>query len=196
MKTTNKMSKIAILVECALMIGIATVLSLISVQIFPFGGSTTAFSTLPIVLASIRHGGKWGLGTAIIYGLVQMFMGFQFVVTVPVPTVFYMILCALLDYVLAYALLGLAGPISNKLGGSTKAIAASIAITGSLRFLCSFISGLLIWNQWQMYGWPVWLHSLVYNLTWCAPDVIIVIIAVVLLARVKVLGLVKNKNIQ
>ena len=53
-------SKTRVLVECALMIAIGTVLSNIKFFTLPNGGSVTALSMLPFVLVSFRHGIKWG----------------------------------------------------------------------------------------------------------------------------------------
>ena len=51
-------SKTRILVECALMIAIGTVLSNIKFFTMPNGGSVTLLSMLPFVLVSYRHGAK------------------------------------------------------------------------------------------------------------------------------------------
>ena len=48
-------SKTRILVECALMIAIGTVLSNIKIFTMPNGGSVTLLSMLPFVLVSFRH---------------------------------------------------------------------------------------------------------------------------------------------
>ena len=49
-------SKTRILVECALMIAIGTVLSNIKFFTLPNGGSVTLLSMLPFVLVFFRHG--------------------------------------------------------------------------------------------------------------------------------------------
>ena len=56
--------KTTILVEGALMIALATVLSFTRVFTLPWGGSVTLLSMLPIVLFSIRRGIKAGLGVS------------------------------------------------------------------------------------------------------------------------------------
>ena len=172
------------------MVALAFALSLVPFIKLPWGGSVTLFSTLPIVLMSLRHGMKWGLGTATVYGLLQAVQGMGSIVAIPAKTLPVMALCALLDYILAYAVLGFTGPIAHRFKNPTAGLAIGIAATGFLRFFCSFMSGLLIWNQWAWYGWPVWLHSLVYNIAWCLPDVGIVLLASLLLSRVKQLGLI------
>lgn len=69
-------SKTRILVECALMIAIGTVLSNIKIFTMPNGGSVTLLSMLPFVLVSFRHGVKWGLFTGFVNGCLQMLLGF------------------------------------------------------------------------------------------------------------------------
>ena len=69
-------SKTRILVECALMIAIGTVLSNIKLFTMPNGGSVTLLSMLPFVLVSFRHGVKWGLFTGFVNGCLQMLLGF------------------------------------------------------------------------------------------------------------------------
>ena len=63
---SNSYSKTRILVECALMIAIGTVLSNIKIFTMPNGGSVTLLSMLPFVLVSFRHGVKWGLFTGLV----------------------------------------------------------------------------------------------------------------------------------
>ena len=88
-------SKTRILVECALMIAIGTVLSNIKFFTLPNGGSVTLLSMLPFVLVSFRHGVKWGLFTGFVNGCLQMLLGFW---APPTPTFLYFLGEVLLDY--------------------------------------------------------------------------------------------------
>ena len=98
-------SKTRVLVECALMIAIGTVLSNIKIFTMPNGGSVTLLSMLPFVLVSFRHGVKWGLFTGLVNGCLQMLLGFY---APPAPGLLPLVGMILLDYVLAFTLLGLA----------------------------------------------------------------------------------------
>ena len=49
------------LTEGAVMIALATVLSMIKLAEFPYGGSITAASLFPIALIAYRHGTAFGL---------------------------------------------------------------------------------------------------------------------------------------
>ena len=79
-------SKTRILVECALMIAIGTVLSNIKFFTMPNGGSVTLLSMLPFVLVSFRHGAKWGLFTGFVNSCLQMIMGFYLLPLPPSST--------------------------------------------------------------------------------------------------------------
>ena len=98
-------SKTRILVECALMIAIGTVLSNIKIFTMPNGGSVTLLSMLPFVLVSFRHGVKWGLFTGFVNGCLQMLLGFW---APPTPTFLYFLGEILLDYIVAFMALGTA----------------------------------------------------------------------------------------
>ncbi|MDL2293222.1 energy-coupled thiamine transporter ThiT [Ruminococcaceae bacterium OttesenSCG-928-D13] len=187
MKHPSQMSRTAILVEGALMVALAFVLSMIPFIELPWGGKISFFSTLPIFMMSLRHGGRWGVGTAAVYSLAQLLQGMEHVVVV--GTLFAMVLCALLDYVVAYTVLGFAGPISRRFKSPTTGLVAGIAITGLGRYICSFFSGWILWGSWAWEGWPAWGYSLAYNALWCLPDLAIVLVAAVLLSRVKALGM-------
>ena len=56
-----KKEQIHAMTEGAVMVAVATVLSLIRFIKFPFGGSVTLLSMFPIILYSIRRGVKKGL---------------------------------------------------------------------------------------------------------------------------------------
>ena len=68
-------SKVLRLVESALLLAIATVLSMIKLLDMPYGGSVTACSALPILLIAYRHGTGWGLFTGLVYSLLQLLLG-------------------------------------------------------------------------------------------------------------------------
>ena len=93
------------MVECALMIALGTILANIKIYELPNGGSITLFSMVPFILVSFRHGVKWGLFTGFVNSLLQMLLGFY---APPAPGLLPLVGMILLDYVLAFTLLGLA----------------------------------------------------------------------------------------
>ena len=154
------------LTESAIMIAIATVLSLLKIDL-PFGGGVTIVSMLPIVIISHRWGWKWGLLTAFVYSLIQLLMGLD---NVGYAESFIMAVgIILLDYVIAYSVIGLSGIFDGPLGKTRKSLAVGIAVTFCLRFVCHLITGAWIWGVWMpetfmnMTMTNPWIYSFLYN---------------------------------
>jgi len=194
MKPPSQMTRTAILVEGAMMVSLGFVLSIIPFFHMPWGGSITCFSTLPLIVMSFRHGLKWGVSAAAVFGVVQSLMGVGSIAAA--GSFGAMILCALLDYFFAYAAVGLSGPIANSMAryvaNPIARLVTGIVSTGLMRLFCSFLSGVLIWGAWAPEGTPVWLYSLTYNAGWCLPDMAIVLAAAVALSlahNMRILGL-------
>jgi thiamine transporter len=174
-------SKTRILVECALMLALATVLSKIEIPLWMQGGSITLASMLPILIVSFRHGVGWGLLTAFTHSLIQMMMGFHNVLYA--TTLAAQIGCILLDYVLGYTVLGLAKAFGSRFKSRVAGVAAGSSAVIALRFVFSFISGILLWGGYAPEGTPVWIYSLTYNGGYMLPELIITVAAAVLLAK-------------
>jgi thiamine transporter len=186
-KTENKTR---VLTESAMCVAVAVVLSLFALlPHLPWGGSVTPAATLPIIVVSLRHGVKWGVAAALAFSLTQLLLGFSNVVAVPAQTLGSMVLCALLDYVLAYTVLGLAGSIARRFARRAAGLAVAILATGLGRYLCSVVSGIVLWGAYAWEGWSVAPYSLAYNAIWCWPDVVIALIAGLLLLRVPALDI-------
>ena len=64
------------LVECAIMIALATVLSMVKLAELPYGGSITIASMLPIAIIAYRRGMGWGLGSAFVYAVFWVLIRF------------------------------------------------------------------------------------------------------------------------
>ena len=73
---SSSYTKTRIMVECALMIALGTILANIKIYELPNGGSITLFSMVPFILVSFRHGVKWGLFPGFVNCLLQMLLGF------------------------------------------------------------------------------------------------------------------------
>lgn len=154
------------LTESALMIAVATVLSMIKFDL-PFGGGVTLVSMLPLILISHRWGWKWGLMTAFVYSLIQLLLGLD---NVGYATSFVQALGVIfLDYVIAYTVIGLSGFYDGPLGKTQKSVAVGIAVSFVLRFVCHLISGAWIWGAWvpetfmNMTMTNPWQYSFLYN---------------------------------
>ena len=149
-------------VESALFIALATVLSLIKIDL-PFGGGVTVVSMLPIVFCSHRWGWKWGVATAFVYSALQLVLGLNNVSYVTSAVMVFGVI--FLDYIIAYTFIGLSGIFGN----TRKAVFFGILLSFTLRFLCHLITGAWIWGEWMpeefmnMTMTNVWFYSFLYN---------------------------------
>lgn len=172
------------LTETAIMLALAVLFSYVTVFQAPMGGSITAFSQVPIVLIGYRYGFKWGAGTGVIYGVLEMLLqglgNFAYVKGFAA----YLILI-LADYVVAFMVLGIGGAIFRKvIKNQTLALALGGAVASLLRFICHFISGVTIWGEYAD-GWKsVWAYSFGYNGFYMLFEGILTVIGVVVLSLV------------
>lgn len=174
-----KKQKLNILAECAVMVALGFVLSLVKIWEMPFGGAVTLVSMLPVCLVSLRHGIKWGLGTAFVYSATQAFVsgahGWGLSVRV-------LIVCYLLDYIIAFTCLGLAGVFKGKkLPGQIL----GIILVCFIRFLCHYISGVTIWSSSALESGFTnpYLYSLAYNGLYMLPETVFTVIGSVAVMR-------------
>ena len=121
--------------------------------------------------------GGIGLGAG---ALLLVLVGFY---APPAPGLLPLVGMILLDYVLAFTLLGLAcaiaKPFSNKLVG----VGVGTAVVCFIRFMCSFLSGVLVWGNLND-GLAAWTYSLTYNGSYMLPETLLTMVAAVLLCRV------------
>lgn len=69
-------------------------------------------------------------------------------------------------------------PFSNKLVG----VGVGTAVVCFIRFMCSFLSGVLIWGNLSD-GLPAWTYSLTYNGSYMLPETIMTTVAAVLIYK-------------
>ncbi len=174
-----KKSNLRCLTECAILIAIATVLSFIKIYKLPWGGSVTALSMLPILLAGYRNGFKWGVITAFTYGFLQLMVDIAEIASWGLTAGIF-IGAILFDYLLAYGSLCLAGLFSNKKYGLL--IGTCVALP--LRFIMHFISGYIFFASWTPEGQTPFAYSVVYNGSYMLPELIITAIAAVIISNI------------
>ena len=173
MKKSSKAVKIA---TAAIMLAMAFGLSYVKVFELPYGGSITILSMLPICIVSIKYGLAWGLGTGFCFSWLQILQGgvFSWGLT---PGM--LIASLLLDYIVAFTVLGLAGMLRKKgVGG----MIAGTVIACVLRFIVHFIAGVVLWANLEQFvafgqsfvGRPV-LYSILYNGSYMLPETIITV---------------------
>ena len=177
--------KTKLLAEGAAMVALATVLSIIRVFKLPWGGSITLLSMLPIVLFSIRRGVKMGLVVSFVYALVQFGQGILDGLFGWGLTAGMLIACIVLDYLAAFTVLGLAGLWRIK---GLPGWLAVILLAVGLRFICHFLSGVVIWGSfgelWSGFSTDnTWLYSFLYNGCYMLPEMIFTMIGAVALLK-------------
>ncbi|HHY12883.1 MAG TPA: energy-coupled thiamine transporter ThiT [Firmicutes bacterium] len=148
--------KLAMIVEGALMVALAFVLSFAKIYQAPYGGSVTLGSMIPILVFALRYGTGPGLLIGTVYGFTQLII--EPSVVHPVQLI--------LDYPLAFGLLGLAGLFQDK-----PTLGVSVGIGG--RFVSHFISGVIWWGIYAPEGMNEYVYSLVYNGGYLVPELVI-----------------------
>lgn len=207
----NKTKRIT---ESAMLLAIAIVLELVAkmfIPEMPFGGQVTLVSMLPVVLISYRHGMRWGFVASFTYALLEMALGAKTVSAAFLPGYFgdgamiwNALLMCLLDYVLAFTVLGLGGIFRDRIENRGKALACGSVVALGARYLCHIASGYILFSgyaEWYFTqeGFPAWgtqlveslsptvlgvVYSVVYNGMFMIPEIVLTTVVAVLLARV------------
>ncbi len=159
------------LTETALMLALATVLSLVKIFELPYGGSITAFSMVPIMIIAFRYGTKWGMISGFVYSVIQLLFG--------ISTLSYAtsagaaVAIVLLDYIFAFSFIGLADIFSKQI--KDKGISAALGATFvcCIRYFFHVISGCTVWAGISIPTGAALVYSLSYNATYMIPEAII-----------------------
>lgn len=155
--------------EAAVMAALSLILNFIIVFKMPQGGSITLGAMVPIMIVALRRGSSWGILTGILSGLLQFITTGQAAHPLSI----------LLDYLLAYGVLGIAGFFK----GSLPKIALGMTLAIFLRFLFHLLSGATIFASYAPEGQNPWLYSLGYNASYMIFEWIITVTAIVLLDK-------------
>lgn len=170
------------LVFSAMAIALATVTSMIKLFEMPMGGSVTPFSMLFIVLIGYWYGLGGGLTVAIAYGVLQLLLD-PYILSFPQM---------LVDYILAFGALGLAGIFHNSKHGLIKGYI--VAVLG--RYFFSFLSGWIFFGMYAPDNFPnAVVYSLAYNGSYLGAEALITLIVIAIPPVAKALQTVKNQAI-
>lgn len=172
--------KIRKLTHSAMMIALSTVLSMFAVYKMPNGGSVTFASMAPIIVIALLYETKWAVLTSFCHALLQLFIGFY---APPTQDLLSFVLVILLDYIIAFTVLGLAGVIARRFPSKTFGAAFATVAVILVRLCCSFLSGILIWGVYAPPEIPVWIYSITYNASYMIPEAIITAAVVALLVK-------------
>lgn len=163
------MTRVRKIVECAILIAMAVLLNFIKINSFwALGGSITAVSMLPIILAGWRHGIKWGLITGIAYAVLQILLDIAQISSWGLtPAIF--IGTLILDYLLAYGSLSFSGLFHGKKHG----LWISAIVCLFLRYVMHVISGVILFAEYDQIGYTPLTWSLVYNASYMLPEMVL-----------------------
>ncbi|MCR5323600.1 MAG: energy-coupled thiamine transporter ThiT [Lachnospiraceae bacterium] len=166
----DRSSNSRMLTEAAIMLAIATVLSILKLASLPYGGSVTIASMLPIIIIGYRHGTKWGLLTGLVFGIIQQLLGIN---TLSYATSWQAaIAIILLDYLVAFMVAGLGGIFRDKAKQPIALLWGSVLIC-VLRYACHVISGATVWAGLSIPTKAALAYSFSYNATYMIPETIV-----------------------
>lgn len=168
--------KTKILTESSIALALAIILSQIKLFQMPQGGSIS-LEMLPVIFIALRWGIKSGILLGSAFGFLQFFIGGYIVHWAQL----------ILDYPLAFGVLGFAGLarffIKEKiLSEQMVYVIVFTGFAGLLRFLAHFISGIVFFAEYAGEE-GVFLYSLIYNVTYLVPEIMITVVAIALLIK-------------
>jgi thiamine transporter len=153
-----------LIAEIGLTLALGIVLHMIPIYQLPQGGRITPGSLVPIFVLSIRRGYKVGMLTGAIFGLLVYLIEPFFVH----PIQF------ILDYPLAFSLLGISGVI--------RGIPAIGIIAGTIcRLLSHIVSGVVYFSSYAPKGMNPWVYSISYNSSVILPDAILALLITIII---------------
>lgn len=148
----------------ALMIALAMILDQIKLFQMPQGGCVTLFGMLPIILLGYLLGPKYGVIGGACTGLLNLIFGGYVIHPVQL----------FVDYILAFAVMGLSGLVREKKNGLTKGY-----ILGVFLRYCSFvISGTVFFGSYAPEGFNAFVWSVWYNLTYIFVETVMTLIVI------------------
>lgn len=172
-----KMSNTRRLVESALMVALATVLSLFPLAEMPYGGSITFASALPIILVAYRHGIGYGTAAGFVFAVVQQLLGLN---NLSYVTTWQSVLAViLLDYIIAFTVYGLGGIFRKVCKKQYTGLLFGSLFCSLLRYICHTISGCTVWAGLSIPDSAALVYSIGYNATYMIPEAIVLALAAV-----------------
>ena len=210
----------------AMMLALATVLAIVCAYIpflnLPFGGGFTVASMLPIVIVAYMYGTKWGLFTSFCYALIQIIMsltqgagGTVMALFLPESDSFMgygaAVWIILIDYIIAYTVLGLGGVFRNKISNKTLSLVVGVVLALFLRYVAHIVSGYIFYGAWAEWFFTQegfyaignvilnsmsgnllsFVYSVFYNGLFMIPEIVITAIVAVPVSRIPAIKKIK-----
>lgn len=166
--------------EIGIFSGIALVLDLIaglySNVIWSMGGSIS-IAMVPIFIMAFRWGLKGGIISGLVVGVIQILWAGQIFHPAQI----------IMDYPLAYGLVGVAGAYAKKVqnfegAGKYYYLNLGIIIGGALRLITHILSGYIYFSEYTPDGFDALPWSIIYNMGYMIPSIILCGIIIRILA--------------
>ena len=164
-----------LIAHMSMFIALAVVLNLIIIYKLPQGGSVTLASMVPLVILSYMYGTGVGMVSGFIFGIIDMMLGGYILTPMQV----------LLDYPLAFMMIGLSGLFRDKL-------MISFVIAFFARFISHFLSAIIFFREYAPEGMMPELYGIIYNGSFLAVELLITIVVLKFLPLDRI---VKRSNI-
>ncbi len=132
----------------AVLIALGTVLSLLIVFKWPWGGSITVCSMLPLAVIGYTYGVKWGLLSGFVYGVLQALLGASMSQAFAGMNAGSAVAILCLDYLLAFSVIGLSGMFKGKIKNHAVALVIGTVIAVLARYLVHTVSGYIFYASY------------------------------------------------
>ena len=159
--------------ESAALVALAVILTFFEIEIGALGGSINLVM-VPLLVICYRQGALFGVASGLVFGLIKCIMSEGLGYGLP---------SILLDYILAYGAIGIAGLFKGK----EKLIEVSTLLGAFARYIIHVISGVTLYMitvptevMGKMVANP-FVYSLLYNLVYMLPSTVIAIVVMSLL---------------
>lgn len=167
------------IVFCAAALALGFATSYIKVFSMPFGGSVTLCSMLFVVLIGYWYGPEVGLMSGFAYGFLEFAQDGGSYILSPMQ--------ACMDYIFAFAALGLSGFFYQKKNGLIKGYILAILVRG----LFHTIGGYLYWMDYMPDNFPkslTALYPIIYNYSYILLEGVLTIVVISIPAVSRALG--------
>jgi len=133
----------------------------------PFGGSINLGESVPFIFFSLKYGYKSGTKVCILYGILKIFISFNFP---PSQSALCFFIVILFDYILPYAFLGFSSFFTRRISNINFSFVVMILVSGLVKLISTVFSGVFVWRQYVPSGELVFPFVFLYNLSYILPQ--------------------------
>lgn len=167
----------------AMCIAIAFVLSCIRLFRMPQGGSITPAAMLPLVLFMVACGPLQGFVVGCAFGLLKLITGPEIIHPIQM----------LVDYPLAYGAMIL-GCLATVLPVNKRwQLPLAALLAGFGRYVMAVLSGAIFFSEYAGEQ-NAWIYSLVYNISYIGPDVVVCMVVAALPGMTRLVDTIRKKG--